>query len=196
MSNQPKAKTKILKKAEDMLLKGGYAGTSVNDLVRAAGVSKGAFFHHFPSKDALTTHILETYARQDIFEPLQRHLSETNSAKRALLSWLQEIYKSYEAMKFKGGSLLGNFALELSDSDEAAREQLKRLFLEWENQITTALKTAGESGKLALEPRQVARLIIAQVQGVIMTAKVHKDKNRAAREFMAVGQMIEQLIKD
>ena len=31
----------------------GYAGTSVEDLCRAAGVTKGAFFHHFPSKEAL-----------------------------------------------------------------------------------------------------------------------------------------------
>ena len=196
MNKQPKAKIKILKKAEDMLLKGGYSGTSVNDLVRAAGVSKGAFFHHFPSKDALTTHILETYARQEIFEPLEQHFGETNSAKKALISWLQEIYKNFEAMKFKGGSLLGNFALELSDTDEPAREQLKRLFLEWENQITSALKPAADSGKLTLEPRQIARLLIAQLQGATMTVKVHKDKNRAAREFMAVGQMIELLVKD
>ena len=33
----------------------GYAGTSVDDLCRAAGVTKGAFFHHFASKEANAT---------------------------------------------------------------------------------------------------------------------------------------------
>jgi TetR/AcrR family transcriptional repressor of nem operon len=31
----------------------GYAATTVDDLCRAAGVGKGSFFHHFPSKEAL-----------------------------------------------------------------------------------------------------------------------------------------------
>ena len=31
----------------------GYAATSIDDLCKAAGVTKGAFFHHFPSKEAL-----------------------------------------------------------------------------------------------------------------------------------------------
>jgi TetR/AcrR family transcriptional regulator, transcriptional repressor for nem operon len=31
----------------------GYAATSVDDICRSAGVTKGAFFHHFASKDAL-----------------------------------------------------------------------------------------------------------------------------------------------
>lgn len=195
-SRQPRAKTKILGKAEDMLWKGGYAGTSVNDLVKAAGVSKGAFFHHFPSKDVLTSYILDTYAREELFGPLSRHLSEAHSAKNGLLDWVQDIYMKYEASGFRGGCMLGNFALELADQDEEAREQCKRLFLEWENIINTALKPEADTGKLLMEPRQLARLIITQLQGTLMTVKVHKDKNRAAREFMALAQLVEQLIKD
>lgn len=45
----------------------GYAGTSVDDLCRAAGVTKGAFFHHFASKDELAI-------------AAARHWSETTSA--------------------------------------------------------------------------------------------------------------------
>ena len=36
-----------------MVRQKGYAATSVDDLCRAAGVTKGAFFHHFPTKEAL-----------------------------------------------------------------------------------------------------------------------------------------------
>ena len=50
---KPDARTKLLDAAIEMIRKQGYAATSVDELCRKAGVTKGAFFHHFESKDAL-----------------------------------------------------------------------------------------------------------------------------------------------
>ncbi len=47
------ARTRLLEAARDVIRAQGYAATSVDDLCRAAGVTKGAFFHHFRSKEAL-----------------------------------------------------------------------------------------------------------------------------------------------
>jgi TetR/AcrR family transcriptional regulator, transcriptional repressor for nem operon len=47
------ARDKILTASFDMIRSQGYAATTVDDLCRAAGVTKGAFFHHFASKEAL-----------------------------------------------------------------------------------------------------------------------------------------------
>ena len=47
------SRDKLLDAAVATIRAQGYAGTSVDDLCRAAGVTKGAFFHHFRSKDAL-----------------------------------------------------------------------------------------------------------------------------------------------
>jgi TetR/AcrR family transcriptional repressor of nem operon len=47
------ARDKILAAALEVIRTKGYAATSVDDLCRAAGVTKGAFFHHFESKEAL-----------------------------------------------------------------------------------------------------------------------------------------------
>jgi TetR/AcrR family transcriptional regulator, transcriptional repressor for nem operon len=46
-------KTKILDAAVTLIRSQGYSGTSVDDLCQAAGVTKGAFFHHFASKEDL-----------------------------------------------------------------------------------------------------------------------------------------------
>ncbi|MFM6932711.1 MAG: TetR/AcrR family transcriptional regulator [Novosphingobium sp.] len=47
------ARDKLLEAAVKLVRSSGYSATSVDDLCREAGVTKGAFFHHFPTKEAL-----------------------------------------------------------------------------------------------------------------------------------------------
>lgn len=47
------ARTRLLEAARDIIRAKGFAATSVDDLCVVADVTKGAFFHHFGSKDAL-----------------------------------------------------------------------------------------------------------------------------------------------
>jgi TetR/AcrR family transcriptional repressor of nem operon len=53
LSQPANARSKLLDAAMGLVRQKGYAATSVDDLCKAAGVTKGAFFHHFPSKEAL-----------------------------------------------------------------------------------------------------------------------------------------------
>ena len=46
-------KEKFLKIASELLLKYGYAGTSIADISRACGTSKATFYHHFKSKEGM-----------------------------------------------------------------------------------------------------------------------------------------------
>jgi TetR/AcrR family transcriptional regulator, transcriptional repressor for nem operon len=53
------ARQRLLTAATDLIRRRGFAGTSVDDLCAAAGVTKGAFFHHFASKEALGVAVVE-----------------------------------------------------------------------------------------------------------------------------------------
>ncbi len=53
LAERPSAKSRILEAAIAVIREKGYAASTVDDLCTAAGVTKGAFFHHFPTKDAL-----------------------------------------------------------------------------------------------------------------------------------------------
>lgn len=53
------ARLRILVAATDLIRRRGFSGTSIDELCTAAGVTKGAFFHHFASKEALGVAVVE-----------------------------------------------------------------------------------------------------------------------------------------
>ena len=56
------ARTRLLEAARDLIRAKGYAATSVDELCQAAEVTKGSFFHHFESKEALGVAAAEHWA--------------------------------------------------------------------------------------------------------------------------------------
>ncbi|MCS7248059.1 MAG: TetR/AcrR family transcriptional regulator [Anaerolineales bacterium] len=54
-------RARILAAAVDQFIRFGYEAASVDQICAAAGVSKGAFYHHFPSKQALFLALLENW---------------------------------------------------------------------------------------------------------------------------------------
>ena len=63
MSRPPRgeARARLLEAARTLVRHRGFAATSVDDLCAAAGVTKGAFFHHFPSKEALGVALIDDW---------------------------------------------------------------------------------------------------------------------------------------
>ncbi|RMH62994.1 MAG: TetR/AcrR family transcriptional regulator, partial [Calditrichaeota bacterium] len=54
-------KEKLLHISFQTFLNNGYENTSMNDLVKASGLSKGAFYHYYPNKQALYAAVINTY---------------------------------------------------------------------------------------------------------------------------------------
>jgi TetR/AcrR family transcriptional repressor of nem operon len=55
------ARARLIRAAQSLVRHKGFAATSVDDLCAAAGVTKGAFFHHFPAKEALGVALIDDW---------------------------------------------------------------------------------------------------------------------------------------
>jgi TetR/AcrR family transcriptional repressor of nem operon len=67
-SPKPKvaARRKLLDAALSLIREKGYSSTSVDELCAEAGVTKGAFFHHFKSKDALAVAAADHWSDRNV----------------------------------------------------------------------------------------------------------------------------------
>lgn len=77
------ARARLIQAGRSLVRHKGFAATSVDDLCAAAGVTKGAFFHHFPSKEALGVALIDDWTEttaalfgahpyNDLSDPLDR----------------------------------------------------------------------------------------------------------------------------
>ncbi|WP_217568538.1 TetR/AcrR family transcriptional regulator [Mesorhizobium sp. GbtcB19] len=99
----------LLDHAQALFLTHGYDRASLNDVIAAAGISKGAFYHYFPSKEALLEALAERFARQalagvqDVFadpalDPLGRLNALLAKSRQAKVETAAEAWALFETM--------------------------------------------------------------------------------------------------
>src|SRR5687767_15426039 len=76
-----KTRENILDAAQALILDHGFGATTVDAVVTRAGITKGAFFHHFASKAELARSLVERYAEMD-----RQHLAHHLERARKLAS--------------------------------------------------------------------------------------------------------------
>lgn len=138
------ARTRLLEAARDVIRTQGFAATTVDDLCRSAGVSKGAFFHHFENKGALgvaaavywaetTSDFFSSASYHDHDDPLDRLLGYIDFRKTIIAGDLaaftclvgtmtQEVYDSHPEIRDAcAASIFGHAATLEADIDAAMR---------------------------------------------------------------------------
>ena len=195
LSRRGGARSKLLDAAIEIIRKKGYAATSVDELCAWAGVTKGAFFHHFPSKDSLavaavnqwTDNATELFAAAPYHrfdDPLDRVLGYLDFRK-AMLSgdvadftclagtMVQEAYGTHPDIRHACGASIGNHAATV-ESDVADAMKRYRLRASWTAQ------------SLALHTQAVLQgaFILAKTKGNAAMAQASIDHLRRYIELL------------
>ncbi|MGJ8562630.1 MAG: TetR/AcrR family transcriptional regulator [Alphaproteobacteria bacterium] len=197
ISKKPSGKTKLLDAALSVICRKGYAATTVDDLCATAGVSKGAFFHHFKSKEDLAVAAAHYWAETtDAFfaaapyhkpnDPLDRVLAYIDFRKSILQgavpeftclvgTMVQETYESYPAIRGAcNASITGHASSLVPD-------------------IKAAIKERGVS--LPMSAESLALHFQTIIQGAFVLAKAGDDVSIAAESLDHLRLYIELLFQ-
>lgn len=80
--------TQLVECAVDALVERGYAGTSIAEVARRAGVSKGVVTYHFPSKEDLLGEVVSSLYR-DAGEQISKAADDSDSVMGELMAYIR-----------------------------------------------------------------------------------------------------------
>src|ERR1700730_5184482 len=172
-----RTRERLLQAASREVYRTGFQSASLDPILASAGVTKGALYYHFKSKEALgyavVEEVIEEITRDRWVRPLQR--SKDKDAIDALIGIVRAI--PARPKDVKGGCPLVNLAQEMSPLDEQFRERLERIFHAWQEEIAAAFRRAQSQGTVRrdLVPEEIASFLIALVEGYEVLAKNAQD---------------------
>lgn len=174
----PRVRESLLDAGERLIHERGYNGVGVKEIVDTAGVPKGSFYSYFDSKEALVVEVVQRY--WDAVEARHGSLLEDESAPplERIRTFFAAMADDHELRGFAQGCLLGDMALELSNSSPAARTTLTGLFARWEARIAATLALAQERDDLARDRdvQELAAALLEAWEGAAMRGKVQRDR--------------------
>lgn len=175
------ARTRLLEAARDVIRMQGFAATSVADLCKAAGVTKGAFFHHFDSKEALgvaaadywsetTSALFRDAPYHQHEDPLDRVLGYIDFRKTIIAGELAEFT-----------CLVGTMVQETYDSSPAIRDACCASILGHAETLEPDIETAISARRMTPDwsAASLARHTQAVLQGAFILAKATGRKDVA-----------------
>ena len=189
------ARTRLLEAARDIIRKKGFAATSVDDLCQSAGVTKGAFFHHFKTKEALgvaaANHWAETTSA--LFAAAPYHAPDDPLDR--ILAYLDFRKSIIGGEIFEFTCLVGTMAQEVHDSAPAIRDACANSILGHAVTLAADIEAAKvQRGIVAgWTAESLARHTQAVLQGGFILAKATGDPGLARESVDHLIRYLHQL---
>lgn len=182
----------LLNAAEPLVFTRGFAGAGVEAIIAGTGLTRGAFFHHFPTKHALADALVERWASADarqMEEKLARSERLTSDPVQQLVVFVGLFAEEAEQLEApEPGCLFGAFCYQEGLVEEATWERITNAMLMWRDRLRTKLKAACErrSPAAPVDLDSLADMITVVFEGAFIMS-------RATGEAAVLGAQLRHL---
>ncbi|MGG1663653.1 TetR/AcrR family transcriptional regulator [Brevibacillus sp. NRS-1366] len=171
----------IIQKSAELFNVRGYAGSSINDIMKATGLKKGGIYRNFASKDQIAAEAFD-YSTAILSERLSKAVESADTAIEKMMV-IFDVYKdAVNNPPVIGGCPLLNTAIESDDTHPELREQALRVMNQFLSTIQEIIQHGIESGELRSDSEVVSlsSLILSTLEGAIMASKLARDNSHIA----------------
>jgi AcrR family transcriptional regulator len=192
----------ILATAERIILQRGYAGTSIEDIIGEAGITKGGFFYHFDGKNDLAKNLMLRYLDQDekFFNGLgERAQALTEDPLQQLLIFLKLMAEAMADLPgTHPGCLVASFTYEAQQFDEEMRELNAQGVLSWRRIFLEHLEKVAEKYPMKIEKpiEELADMLSSVIEGGIIMSNVLGDRDILPNQLLHYRSYIRLVFGD
>jgi TetR/AcrR family transcriptional regulator, transcriptional repressor for nem operon len=183
----------LLQAAFGEIYRSGFRGSDVETILGAAGVTKGALYHHFDSKEALGYAVVDEIVAGIMRNKWQAPLQDAQDPLDALIGIVRSTSSSRDHVC--GGCPLNNLSQEMSPLDEGFRRRTAKIFSDWHRAVAAALRDGRVRGKVRkdVNPDESATFLIATYEGYLSLAKNAQDAKALRAGQRALIRYLESL---
>jgi len=192
---------KILDAAQNLVLARGYVGMTVDHVLNEVGITKGAFFHHFKSKDDLARALLQRYAERD--ERIYRETRER--AEKLSDDPLQQVllYIGLFQEMFEGltepypGCLFASYIYELQQFGDDTRELIRSSFTKWRELLKEKFEAVARRypPRIEVDAASLADAFTVVLEGAFVTSKALNEPKLVSDQLRHFRNYVELLFR-
>ncbi|GAB3510821.1 TetR/AcrR family transcriptional regulator [Emticicia fontis] len=193
MSKAARTKEFIIEKTASIFNVKGYAGTSLNDITDATGLTKGSIYGNFLNKDEVALAAFD-YNMKCVGEIISEEIRKQETIQDKLLVYAN-VYENFLKYPFPvGGCPILNTAIEADDTHPALKEKAANAITNWKNSIMALIQKGIDTKEFRpdVNAEHTALTMIAMLEGGLMITKLTGKLNYRK----AVIQSVEKIIKD
>jgi len=171
--NPDQSRHNLLAAAGDEIHQFGFHAASISRILEKTTLTRGALYHHFPSKLALGYAVIDElfagYLQHLWIEPLAKNGNPIDAIEHSV----HDTYKCHGNELINFGCPLNNLSQEMSSIDEGFRERINEQYEIWQTALSEALSRGQTQGQVKknIDVNEVALFIVATIEGSIGLAK-------------------------
>lgn len=173
----------------------GFQASSVDSIVERAGITKGAFFHHFPTKNELGYAIADEILREMMLDRWIRPLAAYQNPVKGMITRYRRNMEETSEENLGYGCPLNNLTQEMSAVDPVFRESLQAVLDGWIEETEVYLKKAQDRGyvKREVDVKMAAMFMVMAEEGSAAIIKNLRDRKAYWALYEGFKQFMESI---
>ncbi len=194
MTKAERTRQFIIEQTAPVFNQKGYAGTSLNDITTATGLTKGSIYGNFGSKDEVALAVFD-YNLKKVTDIFETEKSRVATGKEKLMVYVK-VYSDFQHFPFPlGGCPMQNTAIEADDTHPELRKKALNAILTWKKAIVRIIEQAIKDKEITqtVNAEQFALTMIATIEGMTMIAGLTGKAEHRKMIIQSVEKMITAL---
>ncbi|HZY78990.1 MAG TPA: TetR/AcrR family transcriptional regulator [Cyclobacteriaceae bacterium] len=196
MNKSERTRRHIIEKTAPLFNMNGFDGTSLSDLCRVTGLTKGALYGNFESKEELAVEGFK-YAIGKMRAHGSRSMLSQVSYKMKLYSLLDFFLKAVLNPPVRGGCPLLNTAVEADDRRTSMKKTVVIEMMKSINSLAKLLERGKEAGEFRknFDSKEMATVFFCSIEGAIMLSRVSGSNEAMKSVTKSIRSQIELISK-